>query len=207
MMLRRPTAMNVGHGKGSPTNFLESGRTAKAQAFPVVRDDVTHETDVSLSLRRVTRVRAGEAAGKGLTARCRRFSMTRSSCRRLAIFAAAIILNSMLAGAAAFAAVDVSIGTRSVVDNAPVSQCSAKAKDALNSVLQGAVEAGAGTGQWLAYGPPDSDGRSSTGAAIHCYPVDKGYVATFTCTVEVLPNADTAAALCTKLTTAFGTSK
>ena len=133
--------------------------------------------------------------------------MARMSCRRVVAIGIAVIVNVAIVSAAADAAVDMSVGTRSVVQNGAVGQCSAKAKSALNSVLTGAFEAGAGTGQWVAYGAPDSSGSVSSAAAIHCYPVDKGYVATFTCAVETPPDTDTASALCTKITTAFGGPK
>lgn len=123
---------------------------------------------------------------------------------RAVLFSVALTVNVALVGAIAPAAVDMTAGTRAVVPNKPVSDCSARAKSALNSVLQSAGEAGAGTGQWLAYGPADSSGQASAAAAIHCFPLDKGYVATFTCAVEVPPNSDTASALCSKLTAAFG---
>jgi hypothetical protein len=123
---------------------------------------------------------------------------------RVALFSVALTLNCVLAGTSASAAFDMVVGSRSVVQNKPVSDCSTKAKSALNSVLQNAFEAGAGTGQWLAYGPQDSSGHSSASAAIHCFPVGNGYVVTFTCAAEVPPNPDTASGLCTKLTTAFG---
>jgi hypothetical protein len=98
------------------------------------------------------------------------------------------------------------VGARQVVKNQPVSACNSSAKNALNSVLQGAAEIGTGdTGEWKAYGPPDSSGNSFAAAAIHCYPLDEsGYVVTFTCAAQVPPNADTANALCSKLTAAFG---
>ena len=133
--------------------------------------------------------------------------MARVSRYRAAAFAAAIIIDLSLVTTSAFAAVDMAIGARAVVPNAPIAQCSMKAKNALDSVLQNAVEAGANTGQWLAYGTPDSNGLSTIAAAIHCFPVGKGYVATFTCSVELPTNPEPASALCTKLTTAFGAGK
>jgi hypothetical protein len=126
---------------------------------------------------------------------------------RVGLVAAAFALNLVLAVTPASAELNMVLGARAVVQNAPVSDCSAKAKTALNAVLQNAFEAGDGTGQWLAYGPLDSSGHSSATAAIHCYPVDTGYVATFTCAVQVPPNPDTATGLCTKLITAFGAGK
>ncbi len=134
--------------------------------------------------------------------------MARISRRCVAAFAVAVVLDFALVSTSAFAAVEMSIGSRAIVPNAPVSQCSAKAKSALNSVLQGgAAEAGENTGQWLSYGPADSSGNSSSAAAIHCYPIDHGYVATFTCAVESPVNPESASALCTKLTSAFGGGK
>ncbi len=130
--------------------------------------------------------------------------MTRSFYARLASVAAGLAVALGVTGGAARADLNMVLGTRTVVDTGPVSDCSAKAKSALNTVLQNAFEAGDGTGQWLAYGPLDSTGHSSETAAIHCYPLDKGWVATFTCAVQVPPNPETAPALCTKLATAFG---
>ena len=133
--------------------------------------------------------------------------MPRISLRSVAGFVVIIAIAFSISGERAGAAVDMSIGTRSVVQNGPASQCSTRAKNALNSVLQNAAEAGAGTGQWFAYGPRDSSGNSSVAATIHCFPVGKGYVASFTCAVEVPPSAESASALCTKLTGSFGSAK
>jgi hypothetical protein len=133
--------------------------------------------------------------------------VARTSRYRLASFAVALTLNVALLTAAAPAEIEMVIGTRTTVANEPVSDCSAKAKTALNAVLQNAFEAGDGTGQWLAYGPLDSSGHSSATAAIHCYPVDNGYYVTLTCAVEVPPNPDTATSLCTKLAAAFPAQK
>jgi hypothetical protein len=130
--------------------------------------------------------------------------VARTSDYRLALFVAAFALAFAASGASAPAALDMYVGARTVVQNEPVADCSTKAKNALNAVLQNAFEAGEGTGQWLAYGPNDYSGHSNATAAIHCYPVGNGYVVTFTCAVEVPPNPDTASALCAKLTTAFG---
>lgn len=102
------------------------------------------------------------------------------------------------------AALDMVVGARQVVKNEPVSACNTKAKNTLNSLLQDAGEVGGGdTGEWKAYGKYDASGYASAAAAIHCYPVDTGYVVTFTCAVQVPPSADTAASLCDKLSAAF----
>ena len=129
--------------------------------------------------------------------------MSRNSRYRLALFAGALAFSVFALSAPAPAAIDMVVGSRATVPNAPVSDCSAKAKNALTTVLQNAFEAGEGTGQWLGRGSPDSGGNPSAAAAIHCFPVDKGYVVTVTCGVEIPPSPDTASALCTKLTAAF----
>jgi hypothetical protein len=123
---------------------------------------------------------------------------------RAALLSAGCVLALGAATLPAPAALDMAVGARKVVKSQPISSCNAAAKNALNSVLQDASEIGTGdTGEWRAYGPADSDGHSSTAGAIHCYPLDDGYVVTFTCAVQ-LPSTDTASALCTKLATAFG---
>lgn len=106
------------------------------------------------------------------------------------------------------AALDMVVGARQIVKNEPLSACNTKAKNALNTLLQDAAEVGGGdTGEWKAYGKYDASGYASAAAAIHCYPVDTGYVVTFTCAVQMPPSADTAASLCDKLTAAFGGGK
>jgi hypothetical protein len=136
-----------------------------------------------------------------------RLPVAKTSIYRCALFAAALALAFGMSGTPAPAALDMYVGARTVVQNEPIGDCSTKAKDALNAVLQNAFEAGEGTGQWLAYGPPDYSGHANATAAIHCYPVDNGYVATFTCAVDVPPNPDTASALCAKLAAAFAAGK
>lgn len=123
---------------------------------------------------------------------------------RAALFAAGCALALGAATLPAPAALDLAVGARRVVKNQPVSSCNAAAKSALNSVLADAAEVGSGdTGEWRAYGPPDSAGHSSAAAAVHCYPLDDGFVVTFTCAVETPPSTDTASALCSKLATGF----
>ncbi|HEY1656379.1 MAG TPA: hypothetical protein VGF86_14845 [Candidatus Tumulicola sp.] len=112
-----------------------------------------------------------------------------------------------LSGAAASADLQTVVGARVVVPNEPVSSCGAKAKTALNSVLQNAIESEDGSGEWLAYGALDSAGHASAAASIHCYPVDTGYVVTFACAAQVPPNPDTATGLCAKLVAAFPGAK
>ncbi len=124
---------------------------------------------------------------------------------RAALLAAGCALALGGATLPARAALDLAVGARKVVKNQPVSSCNAAAKSALSSVLSDASEIGTGdTGEWRGYAAADSSGNSSAAAAVHCYPLDDGYVVTFTCAVEVPPSTDTASALCTKLATAFG---
>ena len=125
--------------------------------------------------------------------------------RRLVTVSAAILTCVALLTARAPAEILIAVGDSVTVANEPVSECNAKAKTALDSVLQNAGDNGAGV--WLAYGPPDGSGHSSATAAIHCYPLDNGYNVSFTCAVEVPPNPDTATTLCTKLAAAFPSQK
>jgi len=123
---------------------------------------------------------------------------------RVALFAAGCALALGAVTLPAPAALDLAVGARKVVKNQPVSSCNAAAKSALNSALTDAAEVGSGdTGEWRAYAAPDSAGHSSAAAAVHCYPLDDGFVVTFTCAVETPPSTDTASALCSKLAAAF----
>jgi len=124
---------------------------------------------------------------------------------RAAVFSAACAVAFGMTTATSPAALDFAVGARTVVKSEPVSNCNAQARKTLDAVLQDAAEVGSGdTGEWRAYAPPDASGQSSAAAAIHCYPLDDGYLVTFTCAVQVPPNPDSANALCTKLATAFG---
>jgi hypothetical protein len=102
------------------------------------------------------------------------------------------------------AALDMYVGIRKAVTGQPLSACNSAAKTALTSVLLAAGELGSGTGEWEAYGTPDTANGSTQSAAIHCYPLGSGYLVTFTCAVQVPPSPDSASALCAKLATAFG---
>ncbi|MDQ2865428.1 MAG: hypothetical protein M3R51_04325 [Candidatus Eremiobacteraeota bacterium] len=123
---------------------------------------------------------------------------------RSLFFAGALVADMVLVSAPAPASIDLVVGSRTVVANAPIADCNTKAKGALTAVLHYAFDVKPGTGQWFAYGPRDADGKSSAAAAVQCYPVNTGYVVTFTCSAEVPPSPDTASVLCTKLTAAFG---
>jgi hypothetical protein len=132
--------------------------------------------------------------------------VTWTFCRRLAASFFGCTLAVALTAAAAPAALDMSVGAQRVVKGAAVSDCNAKAKQALSAVLQDPAEIGSGdTGEWKATGAPDSSGNSFAAAAIHCYPLENNsYLVTFTCAAQTPPNADTASALCDKVTSAFG---
>jgi hypothetical protein len=136
-----------------------------------------------------------------------RLPVAKTSNYRFALFMAAFAFAFGTSATPAPAALDMYVGARTAVQNEPIADCSTKAKNALNTVLQNAFEAVEGTGQWLAYGPPDYAGHPNATAVIHCFPVDTGYVVTFTCAVDVPPNPDTASALCAKLAAAFGGGK
>ena len=125
--------------------------------------------------------------------------------RRFATAVSALVASTALLAGPARAEILIVIGDSMTVTSAPIADCNAKAKTALNSVLQSAGDNGSGV--WLAYGPADSSGHASASAAIHCFPLDNGYNVSFTCAVEVPPNPDTADALCKKLIAAFPAQK
>jgi len=127
----------------------------------------------------------------------------RTWCTRVALFGAAFALAFGVLATPASAGVDLAVGAKKVVKGEPLSSCNDKAKIALNAVLENALEVGGDTGEWRASAAPDSQGNSSAAAAVHCYPVDTGYVVTFTCAVQAPPYQDSANGLCTKLATAF----
>jgi len=105
------------------------------------------------------------------------------------------------------AMIDMVSGARGVAKNAALADCNARAKSALTAVLTNAYEAGDGTGQWAASGPADANGNASSGAAVHCFPVGKGYVVTLTCAIQIPTNAESAHDLCGRIETAFGSDK
>ena len=117
----------------------------------------------------------------------------------------AIILGLVLVQTPANAALDMVAGARGTAVNAPSTECNTKAKAALGSVLLNPFEAGEGTGQWMANGPADSDGQTHAAAALHCFPVGKGYVVTLACAVERPNSTESATDLCGRIEQAFGT--
>ena len=120
--------------------------------------------------------------------------------------AAAAVLTAVLAPNPAIASIDMVAGARGSTVNASDDACSASAKAALTTTLgHPAIEAGAGTGQWLGFGANDTNGNPTASAAIHCFPVDKGYVVTLTCATERAAGAENATDLCARVEKAFVT--
>jgi hypothetical protein len=125
--------------------------------------------------------------------------VSRSLGSRLALFTATLTFAMVWCTAAAPAAIEMSAGLRHVVQSAPDGECSAKAKEALNSSLQNAFETAPGNGIWMAYGQLNSQGHTSSAAVIHCYPLGGGYTATYTCSVELPTSPFSASDLCNRL--------
>ena len=123
---------------------------------------------------------------------------------RVARFAAALALCVLVAGAAADATLDTVIAQRIAVPDKPVTDCVARARAALTTVLQDANETDPGSGQWV--GVARAGGSIAALSVIECHSVDAGgYTASFTCSVETPTYGDTANGLCGKLTAAFNT--
>ena len=124
---------------------------------------------------------------------------------RVARFSAALALSVLFAGAAADATLDTVIAQRIAVPDKPTSDCVARAKNALASVLQDANETDPGSGQWVGVGR--ISGAIAALAVVECHSVDAGgYTASFTCSVETPTYADTASGLCGKLAAAFNST-
>jgi len=114
------------------------------------------------------------------------------------------MLTALLGPSPARASIDMVAGARGTAVNASNDACSASANAALTTAMgHPAVEAGAGTGQWLGFGANDSNGNPTASAAIHCYPVGTGYVVTVTCATERGAGSETANALCARVEKAF----
>jgi hypothetical protein len=122
--------------------------------------------------------------------------------RGLWLFAIAIFVGSQ-SQTAAVASVDLSSGIRYVSDSGTLSDCSAKAKAALETYLPGATESSPGSGEWSAMGQNIATGAASSGAAVRCYPLPKGYVVTFICAVQLPANPYPAHALCLNIAHKF----
>lgn len=122
---------------------------------------------------------------------------------QLGRFSAALVTAAVLCTSVAFAAVQMSNGLRYVVATGSVSDCSAKAKTALNTYLQSATESADGTGEWVAMGPLGASGPTTSGAAVHCSAVGNGYVVTFTCVAEIPGNPYPPDVLCSDIADTF----
>lgn len=120
---------------------------------------------------------------------------------RGALLIGAFALNVGLASLPARAALDLVVAQQATVPNKPFSDCETRAKNALTSAVQDANETAGGSGQWV--GVQRMEGSISATVVIECHPDAGGYRAGFTCAVQIPPNADSASALCTKVTTAF----
>lgn len=112
------------------------------------------------------------------------------------LFAIFFALSVIVTGALSPAAVDLSTGIRYAIPTGTMDECGTKAKAALDAYLQNATESS--PGEWIATGPVGQVGRPDTTAAatVHCYPNGKGYVVTFSCTVETPNNPYDANSLC-----------
>jgi len=116
--------------------------------------------------------------------------------RRIARFAVALLLGSILCSTAAPASVDVATGIRYVIPTGPMTECSTKAQTALNAYLPGATESSPGSNEFVSYGPNGRGGQTSVAATVHCNPVGTGYVVTFDCVAQVPNNPYSATDLC-----------
>jgi hypothetical protein len=125
---------------------------------------------------------------------------------RPALFAVALALNVAVCAAPAPAAIDIATGDQRVVQNQPLSDCTARAQHALQTLLQAPSIGGGGT-EFMALAPVTPPATPPTAGAIHCFPLDKGYLVTFECAVEIPPSATSAADFCTKLVAAFDASQ
>ncbi len=114
----------------------------------------------------------------------------------LRLLVAGLVAIAISGGAAALASVDMSAGIRYVSDSGTADQCSAKAKAALEAYLPGATESSPGSGEWFSVGQNAVTGAPSVAATVRCYPLAKGYVATFICSVQLPANPYGAGALC-----------
>ncbi|HTU69836.1 MAG TPA: hypothetical protein VMF11_05900 [Candidatus Baltobacteraceae bacterium] len=125
---------------------------------------------------------------------------------RAAGFAAVFFaLGVMLSAVPAGASLDAVVAPRVVVPNMPESDCVTRAENALKTVMQNEVEAGEGSGVFVGVTRTDPSSPASAAAVIECHTVDAGgYSASFTCAVQTPTNPEGAAALCTRLVTAFG---
>ena len=115
---------------------------------------------------------------------------------RCALVAGALVASILACTLGARASVDMSVGIRYVMDTGTVADCGTKAQTALNAFLENATESPAGSGDWIAQGPPGGTGPATAYAVVRCTPGKTGYSVTFTCSVELPNNPYAANALC-----------
>lgn len=115
---------------------------------------------------------------------------------RYAFVSLAFFTTFLIGGAVALAAVELSAGIRYVSPTGTLADCSAKAKASLEAYLPGATESQTGSGEWIAIAQNPTTGAPSAGATVRCYGLPKGYVATFTCAVQLPTNPYRAGPLC-----------
>jgi hypothetical protein len=123
--------------------------------------------------------------------------------RRAALLAAGLLGALAWLRAPAPAAVDMSVGIRHVSDTGSLGDCGAKAKDSLDSFLQGAAESSPGSGEWLAFSRNGVAGTPTAAATVRCFALPKGYVVTFTCVVQLPDSPYSSDALCLDLAHKF----
>lgn len=116
--------------------------------------------------------------------------------RPLGLVAGALVAALLWSAAGALASVDMSAGIRYVSPSGTSADCSAKAKASLDAFLQDAAEPSAGSGDWLAHSQNGVAGFPTAFAGVRCYALPKGYVATFTCAVQLPDSPYTANTLC-----------
>ena len=128
-----------------------------------------------------------------------------SRCVRQAAIAGAAILTAIVwCGSQAPAAVDFSVGIRYVSDTGSVSECSAKANQALAAFLQDPSESSPGSGDWSAHSQNGVNGTPTASAVVRCYGLSHGYVVTFTCAAQTPPAPENASVICSQLAENFG---
>jgi hypothetical protein len=116
--------------------------------------------------------------------------------RPLGLVAGALVAALLWSASGALASVDMSAGIRYVSPVGTSADCSAKAKASLDAFLQDAAESSDGSGDWLAHSQNGVAGFPTALAGVRCYALPKGYVATFTCAVQLPDSPYTAITLC-----------
>lgn len=115
-------------------------------------------------------------------------------------FVSIALIAAVLASIAiARAGVEMSTGIRYVYNGGTMDVCATKAKAALSAYLQNVSEKTPGSGDWLGYSKPDSNGQTTAAGTVRCAPITNGFVVTFTCAVEKPGSFFDADALCLNL--------